>query len=158
MRYALYIATLYTRWEIGVQEILEPAQGHQIVVSVGILNHPLVWLETFTNLQHDCMGVLSSVQLFVTLWTVACQTPLSMGFFQARILEWVAISFCRGSSWPRDRTCISYIPTLLGRFFTLSHQGPGKFSDQTLFNGFQEPSTSLDTFLYDILVELYVYK
>ena len=29
--------------------------------------------------------------------------------FQARILEWVAISFFRGSSPPRDRTCISSI-------------------------------------------------
>ena len=28
------------------------------------------------------------------------------GISQARILEWVAISFSRGSSWPRDRTCI----------------------------------------------------
>ena len=28
---------------------------------------------------------------------------------QARILEWVAISFSRGSSWPRDRTCIPCI-------------------------------------------------
>ena len=27
---------------------------------------------------------------------------------QARILEWVAMSFSRGSSWPRDRTCVSY--------------------------------------------------
>ena len=27
---------------------------------------------------------------------------------QARILEWVAISLSRGSSQPRDRTCISY--------------------------------------------------
>ena len=26
------------------------------------------------------------------------QVPLSMGIFQARILEWVAISFSRGSS------------------------------------------------------------
>ena len=26
---------------------------------------------------------------------------------QARILEWAAISFSRGSSWPRDWTCIS---------------------------------------------------
>ena len=26
------------------------------------------------------------------------------GIFQARILEWVAIPFFRGSSWPRDRT------------------------------------------------------
>ena len=31
-----------------------------------------------------------------TLWTVAYQTPLSVGFFQARVLEWVAISFFRG--------------------------------------------------------------
>ena len=29
--------------------------------------------------------------------------------FQARILEWVAISFCRGSSQPRDRTQVSRI-------------------------------------------------
>ena len=30
-----------------------------------------------------------------------------MGFFQARMLEWVAISFPRGSSLPRDQTCNS---------------------------------------------------
>ena len=29
------------------------------------------------------------------------------GTFQARILDWVAISFSRGSSWPRDWTHIS---------------------------------------------------
>ena len=29
------------------------------------------------------------------------------GIFQARILEWVAISFSRGSSWPRDWTWVS---------------------------------------------------
>ena len=31
------------------------------------------------------------------------------GIFQARILKWVAISFSRGSSHPRDQTCISCI-------------------------------------------------
>ena len=31
------------------------------------------------------------------------------GISQARILEWIAISFSRGSSWPRDHTCISCI-------------------------------------------------
>ena len=38
-----------------------------------------------------------------------CSLPGSSvhGIFQARILEWVAISFSRGSSWPRDQTCIS---------------------------------------------------
>ena len=30
------------------------------------------------------------------------------GIFQARILEWIAIS-SRGSSWPRDQICISCI-------------------------------------------------
>ena len=37
------------------------------------------------------------------------------GIFQARILEWVSISFSRGSSWPRDRTQVSCIA---GRRFT----------------------------------------
>ena len=36
--------------------------------------------------------------------------------FQARILEWVAISFSRGSSPPKDRTQISRIA---GRRFTI---------------------------------------
>ena len=40
--------------------------------------------------------VAKSCPTLVTPWTVACQAPLSMGF-QARILEWVAISFSRGS-------------------------------------------------------------
>ena len=31
------------------------------------------------------------------------------GILQARILQWVAISFSRGSSWPRDQTHISCI-------------------------------------------------
>ena len=39
--------------------------------------------------------MLNCVQLFATPWTVAGQAPLSMGFFQARILELVAISFSK---------------------------------------------------------------
>ena len=35
---------------------------------------------------------------------------------QARMLAWVAISFSRGSSWPRDRTQVSCI---VGRLFTV---------------------------------------
>jgi len=37
--------------------------------------------------------LLSRVQLFATLWTVAHQASLSMGILQAKILKWVAISF-----------------------------------------------------------------
>ena len=40
--------------------------------------------------------MLSCVQLFVTPWTVAYQAPPVHGILQARILEWVAISFSRG--------------------------------------------------------------
>ena len=49
---------------------------------------------------------------------VDCSLPGSSvhGILQARILEWVAISFSRGSSRPRDRTQVSHIA---GRRFTL---------------------------------------
>ena len=47
-----------------------------------------------------------------TLWDpVDCSLPGSSvhGILQARILEWVAISFSRGSSRPRDWTPVSHI-------------------------------------------------
>ena len=37
------------------------------------------------------------------------------GILQARILEWVAFPFSRGSSQPRDQTQVSCVA---GRFFT----------------------------------------
>ena len=39
------------------------------------------------------------------------------GILQARILEWVAVPFSRGSSWPRDRTWVA--ARIVGRFFTV---------------------------------------
>ena len=50
-----------------------------------------------------CAESLSRVWLFAIPWTVAHQAPLSVGILQARILEWVAKPFSRGSSQPRDR-------------------------------------------------------
>ncbi|MES6020832.1 hypothetical protein U6W19_12325, partial [Cutibacterium acnes] len=45
----------------------------------------------------------SHVQLFATPWTTHSPPGSSVhGILQARILEWVAISFSRGSSQPRD--------------------------------------------------------
>ena len=38
------------------------------------------------------------------------------GILQARILEWVVISFSRGPSWPRDWTWVSHVP---GRIISL---------------------------------------
>ena len=47
-----------------------------------------------------------------------CSLPSSSvhGILQARILEWVAIPFSRESSWPRERTQVSWI---VGIFFTV---------------------------------------
>ena len=61
---------------------------------------------------------LSCVRLFVTPWTVARQAPLSMGFFQARILKCVAMPTFRESSQPRDQTWVSFVPSMEGEFFT----------------------------------------
>ena len=50
-------------------------------------------------------------QSCLTLWDpMDCSLPGSSvhGIFQARVLEWVAISFSRGSSWPRDQNWVSH--------------------------------------------------
>ena len=51
---------------------------------------------------------------------VDCRLPGSSvyGIFQARILEWVAISSSKGSSCPRYQTRISCISCTAGRFLT----------------------------------------
>ena len=52
------------------------------------------------------------VQSCPTLWDpMNYSLPSSSvhGILQARILEWVAISFSRGSSWPRNQTWVSCI-------------------------------------------------
>ena len=41
------------------------------------------------------------------------------GILQARILEWIAVSSSRGSSWPRDWTRVSYVSCIDRQF--LSH-------------------------------------
>ena len=51
------------------------------------------------------------------------------GISQARIMEWVAISFSRGFSPPRDWSCVSCIA---GRFFTI--EPPGKSKHKWLYS------------------------
>ena len=45
-----------------------------------------------------------------------CSPPLSKWFLQARILEWVAIPFSRGSSQSRDWSQVSYIAGYQGSY------------------------------------------
>ena len=65
------------------------------------------------------LSQFSHVQLSVTLWTVAHQVPLSMGFSR-QVLGWVAILSSRGSSQLRDQTCVSYVSCIDRGFFTTS--------------------------------------
>ena len=52
-----------------------------------------------------------------------CQAPLSMGILQARTLEWVAVTFSRGSSEPKDQTRACTSKFSLGEG-AVSHQTP----------------------------------
>ena len=54
------------------------------------INWGFPWYSPYS---HVCIHLLSSAWLFTALWTVVCQAPLSMEFFQARILEWLPCPF-----------------------------------------------------------------
>ena len=61
----------------------------------------------------------SCVRLFATLWTVACQAPLSKRILQARILEWVAMPSLLQGIFPTQGSN----PCLLDCRWILSHLG-----------------------------------
>ena len=72
--------------------------------------------DKYCNSLWDCV-LAKSLQSCLTLCDpMDCNLPVSSvhGILQARILEWVAMPSCRESSWPRDRTCVSYI-SCMGR-------------------------------------------
>ena len=61
------------------------------------------------------------------------------GILQARTLEWVAISFSRGSSQPRDRTQVSCIVSKT--LYHLSHHGSPKVKSLSRVRLFATPWT-----------------
>ena len=82
-----------------------------------------IWYKEFTRVIMEAVFFFSHphTQLHPTLCDpLDCSPPGSSvhGIFQARILEWVAISSSRGSSWPRDWTHISCVSCTAGEFFT----------------------------------------
>ena len=62
----------------------------------------------------------SLVQLCATLWAIG--SPVHV-ILQARTLEQVAVPSSRGSSQPRDQTCVSYI-SCVGRQVLISPLAP----------------------------------
>ena len=80
-------------------------------------------IESHTRQMPACMHAQSCP----TLCNSMCGSPPSPsvhGIFQTRRQEWIAVSFSRGSSWPRNWTCISYV-SCIGRqiLYQLSHWG-----------------------------------
>ena len=68
----------------------------------------LFWIApTRTKLRASVLSRFNHVWLFATPWSLPGSSV--HGIFQARILEWVAISFSRKSSWPSDQTQASFI-------------------------------------------------
>ena len=77
---------------------------------------------TATIYTYTCVCA-KSLQLCLTLCNPRDCSSLGSsvhGILQARILEWEAIPFSRGSSRPRDRAQSLMSPALVGRFFTSS--------------------------------------
>ena len=104
----------------------------------------------------SCTSVFSHfshVQLCATLWTAACQPPLSMGFSKARALERFAMPSFRGSSQRRDQArSVSCIFCTARRFFTselLPQPRKSQLISQYLLN--KLPSLSLNRPSFRIL-------
>ena len=99
-------------WEM-VEEPSETHHGEKVIMCrVWLINHGQVVVD------EGSVCVLVG-QLWPTLCDPRdCSLPVSSicGIFQARILEWVAISFSRRSSQLKDGTWVSHTA---GRFFTI---------------------------------------
>ena len=98
-------------------------QNPEVDVYIEVFSFPFYFSGIFSFIlgesYHHTLQVLQVIlpcmccpQLCLTLfYPTDCSPPGSSvsGIFQARILELVAISFSRGSPWPRDRTHVSCV-------------------------------------------------
>ena len=73
-----------------------------------ILNYITLWYIFMIHLHYDFCCLVHKLCVWLFCNPMDCSLPGSSvhGISQARILEWVAISFSSGSSPPRDQTCI----------------------------------------------------
>ena len=74
----------------------------------------LLFLMSIFILKHIHNNTLLLLLMSINIYFL--KVYFAHGILQARILEWVAIPFSRGSSWPRSWTHVSCIA---GRFFTI---------------------------------------
>ena len=131
----IYIFNALICWHFGCFHILAIRINAEVNMSVQIA----LWHPVFTFVFRPRSGVTGSYDSwFFIFWgtstmisivlvspsrpalcnPVDCSLPGSSvhGILQPRILEWIAVPFVRGSSWPRDRIRVSCVA---GRFFTV---------------------------------------
>ena len=97
-------------------------------VSVAIFS---IMIKGVSSRQKTLPGLMVTIMLVAQLCWTLCNTMDNSpsgssvhGILQARILEWVAISFSRGSSRPTDRTWVFWIA---GGVFTFWATGEAQF-------------------------------
>ena len=88
-----------------------------------------------------CKDMCMCVQLCPTLCDplgCSCSGSSVHGISQARILEWVAISYSRGSSWPRNWTCLCCV-SCIGRqiLYSCTTWGSIQFSHSVVSDSLQ---------------------
>ena len=125
------------RWFKVLRLFCRVADG--LIYSSSVSTH---WVShVFQKLQGDCRcknewkWKWSCSVVSDSLRPMGCSPQSSSvhGILQARILEWVAISFSRGSSRPRGRTQVSHIA---GRRFNLCATREAKMSKKALLLSF----------------------
>ena len=99
-------------WNVGQEKCSVGEDAYLIYFSINTEIYTYIYIYIFLLLllfRYFILCAHSVMSNSVTQWAVTSQAPLSMGFFQARILEWVAVSSSRGSSRSKDQTLISCI-------------------------------------------------
>ena len=114
-----------TRKSFRNQILLKKKNKHKI--------ETLIWKGSGSHItaprlyQEDCVCVCSVIQSCLTVCDpMDCSLPGSYvhGIFQAKILEWVAISYSRRSSWPRDpNLCLLHFLYWQADYLPLGHLG-----------------------------------
>ena len=120
------LAICLTPWQTHLSSFLHIEWTHRKSSFFSIWSWKKLHILKFKLFQFEKVKVLVILcdSLCPTLCnTMDCSPPGSTihGILQARILEWVAIPFSRGSSQPRNRNHVSHIA---GRFSTI-WEAPG---------------------------------
>ena len=100
---------------IGIWERKPPVHGEKIIMLIShvtSLHYRYTWLLLQNEVAQSCLTLCNPMDYSLPSYSVH-------RIFQARILEWIAISFSRVSSQPRDRTQVSCIEGRCFNFWLL---------------------------------------